>query len=262
MIWGQHFQVMRFNRYEDLEKILLQPDSLIARRCSLDEMKDCNEKVAELCLAKVAPRVGRACRQAEDLAGPLLKIADIFSNRQISPESVAKSFCTLGIALLPVTDVSAEKAQEILQALAEFDCGCIPESDILYPLTQLNTFKDLRKDCMKSAASRIKTLTKTMTLSNLTSQLEVVESGFESVSGISIKDDTTLAQALQAAATYVATLQEPHEDVKRFTLAADRLVELGSLFCRKMDPLGLRLLGGEGPNRTHRAQKSGRPKPS
>ena len=213
----------------------MQPESLVAPLCSLDEMKECNARVAELCLAKVAPRVGRACRQGDDLAAPLLKLADIFSNPNISPQHVAKAFTTLGTALMPVTDVDTATAESILQALETFDEGCIVVTDTLYPLTQLNTFKDLRKGCTKAAAHRVKTLTKTLTLANLVGQLELVESGFEGIMGISIKGSTTLAQSLQAAATYVATLQAPHDDVAKFSAAAERLVELAASFCRRMD---------------------------
>ena len=216
-------ETIRFGRYEDLE-ILLGDKNILTASLPAEGIMSANEKIAEMCLTKAAPRVGRACKTASELSESLIKLASVMSKSGILPAASAKSFESLRIALTSTGEATLDDTQRSLTELEALSSDAGKENDILYPLLQLNTFKDLIKAAAKEAHARIRTLTKSQTLVDLGNQLTPLEA-----TGKPYVKDGQLHQALLAAAGYVRTWEASHSDVSKFAFLVDRLLNIASL---------------------------------
>jgi hypothetical protein len=222
--------IARFGRFDDIAEKLDLDRTTLRGRLSNDEIELFNTGVAEMSLAKAAPRVGRSCRTPPELGDILQRLGSVLSGPRILPPAAQAEFLMLSVALSQVGDAPLEKAKEVQTNLNALNPENVADSSLLHPVIQLTSFKELQKLCLKDVALRINDLTKTRTLADLSKLLQHVE------------DDQSrplmssgIREAWAAAAAYVATLPMPHEDINKFIQIIDRFLTVASSFCSTLD---------------------------
>jgi hypothetical protein len=189
---------VKYNRWDELAKVLSDVTMKLQDQLGEGILEAHMRCTAELCLAKTAPRVGRNCRTPVELGDALHKLASVFANKDFLPEADVLSFQNLRAALEKVSEANLEVTQAAHDSLDALTDEKLTDESILFPLAQLNTFKELRRLCMKDTKHRLNELTKTQTLKTANDEFGKLTSGKSSA------QDMKFVNALRHAANYVS----------------------------------------------------------
>ncbi len=158
---------VKYNRWDDLAAFVAKMTVDSQNKIDAGDLEQHMRYTAELCLAKAAPRCGRSCRPPAELGEALHKLAVVFSG---TPDALsdrdAASFIQLRDALAKVNDAPQEDVVNTQKALEDLTEEAVPDDSVLFTLVQLNSFKELRRLCMKDIKVRLEDLTQGQTLNN------------------------------------------------------------------------------------------------
>lgn len=219
---------VKYNRWEEIPAILDLESGRMASVISGETNLEFNNTCAELCLGKAAPRVGRSCRPPQELGEQLFALAEVFQQTSIVSETTAAAFKELSVALAKVDMAELEGVKRSYDALEALASTNFPEDNVLSPVVQLTSFKELRKLCVRDAKGRIDELTKSITLADAEREVSLLESGKPVRS-------TKAVICLQRASRYVMTLTLPHNDIEKYGQTLDRLTNVMGIYLNDLD---------------------------